>query len=1623
MYKKLNKIMASLLVFVMLMANMSAVGIHLGEVIAAESGLNSQNSKTNNKNVEFDSYFIDGANKTHETTKKIGEENKIVAKISVKNAGYLKNARIDFVDSNFIVSSKTDSTKVSKIEKNTITLNQIDANENVIVELPFTFEHEDRINLNQFNKVSKAKLIATYVDEKGKEHNINKDIELGLKWTAEVEDEITAQVTKYIPYNIDNQKGLLLQMIVKEAVKDNILPIKESNIEILIPQINGQKPATVKVNSIENIDYKVNQENTKLVINTKNEVDNENTISWSNNNREYEITYVYPETAISNITELDVNIDSKLTLYSYDDKAIDKKYENKIALVEKIGEIVDLRVNSNDRLSKGYMYANYDVEEKQETVFTQKITANISMSELVNKIIIDLNIDKFTYENVSMSANTYYKNLKVNKSEILKYFGEEGKLEIYSNGKLVNLIDTNTEDEQIDVNLNLNNLTIVTTKPIKEGNFTIEFDKAINKEDLYSISEIEKIKILKTSVSAKIESIESVISEKEYNTEIKLEEPVLETELRLDNTNLSTILVNENVELRAVLKTNSEYNKLFKNPTIVFTLPEYLEEINIKNVQLLFEDELKIKEYRLEGKQIIVDLEGKQTKYSLDSIYGGANLVITLDLKLNNLTPNTQGVVNMKTISNGEKLSNDVQVNFIAPSGVVTVNKISNYSEGKELMALTQDEIATLEVKAGAKNATEEIQVINNYDNKIENVEILGRTLSTDTSNTATGEKLENTLNVPMTSAINKNGQENVNIYYSLNGNASKDLNNEENGWIAESQVTDYSNVKSYLIVLDKNYAMQKGEEVKFSYDMQIPENLNYSQKTSSLYTVFFNNVQEDQTVEDKVTSRLGTLTTGNAPELQISLNSNIEENSVVREGQIIKYAATVKNIGDVDAKNVRLSVTAPSIEGKYETKFARLDSENFTDVYVIDNSQDATINIGNIEKGKEAKVEFELKITNVNENITEKINLEMTASVIADEMQKQVNSNTYQLTVEDGDFTVLIYTEKVPEYVYTEGEELTYVTKVIQNDNDKTFNNVVVRVQIPKGLEIQNTRVENIVSSDEELQVTNRIDNNNNIVEFTIAEFEPGGEIECYVVTKVGNALGIVSPSATVISNNKEHKSNVYSNKIEKLAFEITQKRLDNSYVKETDKVTFEYTIKNLSGVYCDDFTLENIVPNGMSAYETEVVINGTSIKNREDGKDKIRVEQTIEPNETIIVKITLNADLLPKGTTQKEVTNYATISGSKFETVKSNEVNIVIEYNANAFRGYDVTDDNPVPSGDVDPQDPATQKIISGIAWIDDNKDGERNDNEKLLEGIEVRLLNKSNKILKTTKTLNNGSYSFEGLSKGEYLVVFLYDRTIYKLTEFNKTGISQSTNSDVIDVTMKIDGQDRIVAIADSIKITDSNARNIDIGMYERDKSDLRLDKYISAITLTYGKTLKTYEFNNSKLAKVEIPANSLSNATVVVEYKIVVKNEGAVTNYVKKIVDYIPKDMKFNSELNKDWYQSSNGDLYNSSLANIALKPGESKEVTLTLTKKMTSDNTGIVNNNAELYEVYNEEGIGDCDSTPANKVSGEDDLSAADIVIGVKTGDAVVYTAIISIIICLTIATSVYFIRKSILRRI
>ena len=163
--------------------------------------------------------------------------------------------------------------------------------------------------------------------------------------------------------------------------------------------------------------------------------------------------------------------------------------------------------------------------------------------------------------------------------------------------------------------------------------------------------------------------------------------------------------------------------------------------------------------------------------------------------------------------------------------------------------------------------------------------------------------------------------------------------------------------------------------------------------------------------------------------------------------------------------------------------------------------------------------------------------------------------------------------------------------------------------------------------------------------------------------------------------------------------------------------------------------------------------------------------------------------------------------------------------------------------------------------------------------------------------------------------------------------------------------------------------------------------------------------------------------INNVTVKFEYTIRVYNQGehdsAVEGKAKEITDYIPKGLKFVQEDNPQWTEKD-GNYVTRALENTVLKPGEYADVKIILTWVNDANNLGVKTNTAEISEDYNDYGTPDIDSTPNNKVPGEDDIDDAPVLLTVRTGTPIIYTGIAIAVIGI-VSVGIVFIRKRVLQ--
>ena len=439
----------------------------------------------------------------------------------------------------------------------------------------------------------------------------------------------------------------------------------------------------------------------------------------------------------------------------------------------------------------------------------------------------------------------------------------------------------------------------------------------------------------------------------------------------------------------------------------------------------------------------------------------------------------------------------------------------------------------------------------------------------------------------------------------------------------------------------------------------------------------------------------------------------------------------------------------------------------------------------------------------------------------------------------------------------------------------------------------------------------------------------------------------------------------------------------------------------------------ISDILPDAL--YSKEYTIqNGQDTNTTEKNINSVSVEAIVKPGDTLKLTIVAKAYTLTKG---------SSVQIENQPVVKINGRDVEISSIKHTINGTGIY--NPDDEDDGNNTVEGTYRI-SGVAWIDSNKDGRKESTESRLSGINITLYDQNGYIVKDANgteikatTDSDGKYALANVPAGEYTVVAEYNTTDYILTRYKVEEVSSSENSDFVEATL--DGNP--VAATNIIKITNANIYNTDLGLQEREQFDLRLDKVVSKVTVTNTKLdPKNYEYN-SNFAMVSLLNTYVEYSTVLIEYNITITNEGKVAGYAEEIVDYMPEEMAFSSELNQNWYLGADGNLYTTSLANTLIEPGESKTITLVLSRKMTGENTGTVVNTAEISKTYNEYGLTDGDSTPGNRKDGEDDISTATTLLSMSTGKEVASFIGITLGVIAIIGLAVFVIKKYVIKRI
>ena len=795
--------------------------------------------------------------------------------------------------------------------------------------------------------------------------------------------------------------------------------------------------------------------------------------------------------------------------------------------------------------------------------------------------------------------------------------------------------------------------------------------------------------------------------------------------------------------------------------------------------------------------------------------------------------------------------------------------------------------------------------------------------------------------------------------------------------------------------------------------------------------------------------------------------NTELKQGANVYSNEIIKYEITLTNTTEDAINNVKILGNIP--EG---TVFVDYDEDAFsfwnltytmlepktpdsngvywqddTYQYVTDETvKTKEIFVGTLQKSETKKYSYEVKVNTTSQiKIDTNIDLSLNDNVIY----------TYNISnqANPADFEV-----RMRQYQSrTEKNEFSYDV-IVKNLTDQNKSGVIT-IDIPNNVEITKVDTQRLLR-DEDAEY--EIKDNKLIIKANDIETKYFKAFSIYTKVNITEetisnkyAIGL---DADFTCSNVEYRSNqsIATGGME--AVKITQSsETSGEKIKEFKEITYTYEIENL-GYVIDEWggyssiIFEDYIPNELKIEsveynnfdvkkegkfsETKYTITNENKKlgNVEiaeaNGGDnsksaRLKINLNIKNNEKITIKIKTKVRPFDTAKNNVEIANSAMVSGDGLKTKQSNIIQntlvrpkttniITIDPDGNIVDGGDTPTPTPTPT----PSENTKAKYsISGLVWIDENENGQRDNEEKAKEGVEVLLYDVTSKKFVTDekgKTLTkqtdkDGKYTFTNIYLGQYYVIFKYDTDTYNITEYQKSDVDSSQNNDAIEKYARIFNETRTIGMTNTINLN-SYRNNIDLGLVEKKNFDLKIEQFIQKVTVTNKKESKEYTYNNKKLAKIAIHSKQFVGSTVVVEYKLKITNVGDLAGKVYEIVDEIPSKMDFHSELNSGWTKSIGYTISNISIANTEISPGESIEATVILSKTLGDQDAGTYTNITKIETSESSKHTSDLNT--------ENDIDKIELIIEVATGLDIAFKVIGGVMMgLLYIALMIYFIKR------
>ena len=1568
----------------------------------------------------------------------------IEIRVKLNDSGYLKNGKVEIKDyESQIFTIREDTNKdfnIYSINENKIKLNQINGNREFIAYVPIELKELEAYDIESIQEGTLFNFTASHVSSSSYEEIVSLSTKAIMDLANDYSIGMSAFIEKFIPYVEDNQRNALVQIkAVGGKAGIQTLPVKSTTYEIEIPKLEGTEVADLNVFALSTaytnglsdgeVQFTVEDwkyEDGKIIIKIENNP-REDLYYKSTGDDEFIVFFKYhncPE-------EEDVILNSNITMMSevytgvgITEKGMQDNYQ--FSLFDANKNIITYEVSEKTKeISKGYLFGNLNKEKDEEVVpveYENTLNINISRADMLKRVFITEENEYYEDEignkyatRIDDEADSFYKEIKLNKESINNILGESGSIELQTieGESLITITKDTPEDGDGYIRVGfgdrvVDKLIFIINNPAEDGILNITATKNIFRT-LYNKGELLKFKAIVAEYGAKAELDLGIETDMGVtNVVTLLKDTISDVDVTLSKNDISTLVANENVDISISLNNANDTSDMYSNPIFELVFPEEIKDVIVGDYNLLYgNDELSILNVEsLKTSQgncmIRVTMSGKQTEYTAGDSEKGTTIILNCIISSNEYQASKKSRLKMSYVNEdateygiysnlGMEIDyipqsflpfigyKETDLNIVAPEGLVDIQKYYNYNGQRTVMSanqgLKEDNIETF---ADYVIAKAQLISINNSGENLQDYKILGRT-PFEGNTTIIGEyPLGSNETAPMVGEIKPVSTNNYtyDIYYSTNATAMEDLSEPEYGWTKD--IEDFRTVKSYLIVLNEDFI--EGDSITFEYDFEIPSNLKNEVDivgTFSSSYAFGNYI--DRVEADKV-----VLSTGEAPliDVQTYAETNVEQ---AVEGQRIKYTTKISNIGRVTAKNLEITSNVP--EG---TTLVQNDVLN-TDL------RELKFTIPEIKAGEIEYRTFEVEV-NAKDNSADFIEPVTQLKVDGIENRIEVSADR-PLAIEKAEVKLSVKADRTEDLI-GENEKITYILQVA-NIDARDLRDCEIVANIPDGLEILDSYIEEYNNGIATKGISGNIDITSGKVFWNV------DKIDLFKTFKIEARTKFIEESTKDISLNFSLKSSSLKN--EYIANELKKTigkpilqaksyaNLSGMYVKEGEALQYVLNLKNVGGIEATKLNLQNSVPEEFAVTDLFYTKNGETFSGL--AIQNAEVNLNLKKDEEVQVVLNCVAKNLKNNELEKLTSNSWFISGANISKTPTENVQTIVEQNPNVTENtYEnifasnidtnsTTRRYEVVLNEEDMEEQVKKYKIIGFAFEDLNKNGEFDASEQVMSNVVAKLCDATTQsIVSQTVTNKAGEYVFEDLDAGDYYIKFEFDKDYYAVTSYKKNGIRENKNSDAINSNGK--------AVTDKIRIKDKSVSDMNIGLVKAGLFDLELDVNVNRMAISEDGKTSRYNMENSKLAKIDISAKKVDNAVVIAEYAINVSNKGEIAGYARQIKCALADGLSLDTTINPVWYEGGDGFVYTTALNNKLINPGETVSLKLYLFKDNLKNGTGIYSNNFEIVKDYNEHAISDA-YMGNNK-------SQADFIIGISTGpNILVYTIMIS----------------------